>query len=391
MYGGDTAALLREAARIEGSEENQGRRETWESSAIGAHRVFKGAPADMVPRAGRRRRIPFTVDFDMPLWADLLGFSLRDYFQDPETYLRAQLAIRIFRHRELGDDTYVDRRIDIWLGITMENSLFGLRSIFPEDDSPWSDPHPLIEERSDIERLPPVDFRRSGLMPRVLGFYEKIEELCGNDFTVGFDWRQGPFGIARFLRGYENILVDTLQNPSLVHRLMGVIVEACESWHQAKSAYLGKPVERNILGNDDIGSPSISPWVYEQLILPYEQELSRFYGGLLYWHSCGDVTPLLPAIRKIQDIEVFHVGPWTDVRKAREVFCPRTALEICLNPVEILDGSRASMGARLEQILRLCADDPITIRNDCMSRGSSLTHIMEQMRSWIETARDLLG
>jgi uroporphyrinogen-III decarboxylase len=391
LYAQTTDELLDRVARIEGSEKNRRRKAIWESSPIGGFSVFKAAPRNLTFEPGKNRGIPLTVDFDFPLWADILDFDIHEYFHDPEAYLRANLAMKIFRHDNLDDDTYVDRSVDIWLGITMENSLFGVKSIFPQDDNPWSDPRPVIQELSDIEAIELPDFYTSGLMPRVLHFYEKIKELCGEEFDITFDWRQGPFGIARFLRGYENILIDTLENPDFVHRLMRLIVDSCRKWHEEKSKYLDKPIERNILGNDDISSPSVSPVAYDQYILPYEQELSEFYGGLLYWHSCGDVTPLMPYIRKIDDIEVFHVGPWTDLRQAVELFCPRSALEICLNPVEIMDGDQASMRRRLEEIVMVCGDNPVTIRNDCMSRGKSAPHAMEKMKTWIETAREVLS
>ena len=38
----------------------------------------------------------------------------------------------------------------------------------------------------------------------------------------------------------------------------------------------------------------MSPQTYSEFFLPYERELSDFYGGIAYWHSCGDVTPHVP-------------------------------------------------------------------------------------------------
>ena len=47
---------------------------------------------------------------------------------------------------------------------------------------------------------------------------------------------------------------------------------------------------------------------YEEFILPYEQELCEFHGGIRYWHSCGDTGNMVNSIRKIPQIDLFHIG-----------------------------------------------------------------------------------
>jgi len=59
-------------------------------------------------------------------------------------------------------------------------------------------------------------------------------------------------------------------------------------------------------------------------------EIAELHGGIYYWHCCGDTTRLLEQLGGLL-FELFHAGPWTDVRKAAEVFGPQgVALDICV-------------------------------------------------------------
>lgn len=100
-----------------------------------------------------------------------------------------------------------------------------------------------------------------------------------------------------------------------------------------------------------MNSPSLSPEQYEEFILPCEKQLCKFYGGIGYWYSCENTTKLLDSIRKIPEIDVFHIGPWTDLRKSKEVFGRNTALEKCLMPTaDVQSASQSETEVKLDEI-----------------------------------------
>jgi hypothetical protein len=55
-----------------------------------------------------------------------------------------------------------------------------------------------------------------------------------------------------------------------------------------RAKFLGEPVQKLKLYNDEVDCPTLSPGMYREFILSYEQELARIHGGLVYWHSCGN-------------------------------------------------------------------------------------------------------
>lgn len=55
----------------------------------------------------------------------------------------------------------------------------------------------------------------------------------------------------------------------------------------------------NSLVDDEVDISIISPQMYEELIFPYEDELSGFFGGINWSHSCGNKTAIVSTIKKI--------------------------------------------------------------------------------------------
>jgi len=156
-------------------------------------------------------------------------------------------------------------------------------------------------------------------MPLAHKFYQEINKLVPEDFSVVFPvWIRGPLGVACAIRGMQNLLVDIIEDPEFVHQLMRLITDSRKEYTRESRKFLGgvkilNSCPENPLANDEVSIPIISPQLYEELIFPYEDELSEFYGGINWWHSCGNKTPLLSTIEKIsQPIGFVDFGLWAD-------------------------------------------------------------------------------
>ena len=125
--------------------------------------------------------------------------------------------------------------------------------------------------------------------------------------------------------------------------------------------------------------------------MPYEQELSAFHGGILYWHSCGDTTALDPLIAKIPNLEMFHVGPWTDGETCMKVFRGAVPLEFCLHPVRDVQGAeRPEIENRLRRIAAACEGSPYTVRADGIQLMSGVETDLANLKKWLSVADRVL-
>lgn len=82
------------------------------------------------------RMIPFTVEPEIPMWAKILDFNVKEYYTNPRYYLENNLKMMVYRFEEFQDFTPVEKTVGIWLEATSESSLSGSRTIFMQNESP---------------------------------------------------------------------------------------------------------------------------------------------------------------------------------------------------------------------------------------------------------------
>lgn len=380
--------LIDKVRAISQEEKNLKHIEYWEPLPETARDHWRGTPK---PRSVLHSA-PITVEPELPLWGKILGFKIDEFYTNPATYLKYQLKMMIYRYENFLDHTCIGKEIPIWLGATLESSLFGAETIYPEDESPWLDREPVIRSESDLDMLEPPDFFKSGLMPLAHQYYEVIGDLIDDDFKVTFpEWGRSPFGVATHIRGYENLLVDIVSNPKFMKQLMRFITDSRKQWTRERAKFLDLEVEKGNIYNDEVNSPTLSTAMYEEFALPYEQELSEFHGGILYWHSCGNTTDLITSIAKIPGLEMFHVGPWTNLERAYQVFDGKMPLEICVHPIQYVQkASPEKMQKNLMYIVDTCGPCPYTIRAEGLQVVNGVEEDLRKIKKWIDIANSVL-
>lgn len=354
-------------------------------------------PRDMwrgFPRLNPSQAIPFLVFPDNALWAKILKVDLRDYYSNAETHLKTQLRMNIYHFNNWKDNTYYTKDLFIWFGVVTELSFFGPKIRFFPNREGWIENPPLLEKKEKLASLKCPDFYKSGLMPRIHKFYEKMNKLVNGRFRVLFPmWVRGPFCIAAHLRGLDNIIIDMLEDPEFVHELMRFITDSEKEWVKERAKFLHLPIEKTFLFNDEIGLPLITPEMYEEFVLPYEIELANFYGGILYWHSCGDTSDFITLIKKIPGLKMFHVGPKTDVLKAAKTFAPHTPLDVDLDPFrDVLEADEEKMRLKIREIIDICTEKnvPFCIRADGFQPVHALERDLSKIRVWIDVVRSVI-
>ena len=116
---------------------------------------------------------------------------------------------------------------------------------------------------------------------------QKVAKQIGKDHSLaGQLWASG----VRDAR----ILACMIDDPKFVHEMMAFATECIKEWWTERARFFGEDgLQPLLLGNDEVGIPWVSPALYEEFILPYETDLSEYFGGIDYWHSCGNCTALL--------------------------------------------------------------------------------------------------
>ncbi|MBN1687370.1 MAG: hypothetical protein JW852_11990, partial [Spirochaetales bacterium] len=309
--------------------------------------------------SAKKTGAPFTMALDIAGYSTVLGINCLDYYGNADVQLYEQMRYHLWEAEHLRCNRFFDKKAFVSFQSAMEANAFGAKITFLPTQSPWVDfKNPAIKERSDLDKLRDTDISKAGLIVRAHEFYERMCELVeGSGISVMYPVMQrGPFPIATELRGTNELLMDLVDAPDFVHELMRWITDGLKEHARRRADYVGEPIAPCKLGNDEIATPMIAPSMYEEFILPYELELADFHGSVMYWHSCGITDPFYELIGTIPNLEMMHIGPWSNVGKAAEVFGKLDiALDICINSTEdIYDRTPEEMRRKLLKIKDAC-------------------------------------
>ncbi len=157
---------------------------------------------------------------------------------------------------------------------------------------------PLAEAAlEDLERYPwpnPLAPRRfEGLAGQATALADSPYAIVGN-----LGWTE-IFGVAWYLRGFENFMLDLATNKEMAHALLRRVTDFQVARYGRFLELTGHVLDV-ILFCDDIGGQDglfISPHVYREMIKPYHAELLTFIKAStrarIMFHSCGSVVPIL--------------------------------------------------------------------------------------------------
>jgi uroporphyrinogen decarboxylase len=271
--------------------------------------------------------------------AQLVGASLREFFQDPMIFSKTQVAAC-----ERYDPDIV---IMMW-DLLMDVEAMGNELKFPEDSMCMSVKEALAD-KGKLSSLKVPDPKMDGRLP---GYLEAcIETKKAIPESIVSAIIAGPWTIAISLRGATELILDAKEDPEYVHELMPLCTQATIRFTEAISE-LG-------LGVGDSEAPAscslISPDMYRTFVLPYHQQIVDHFKekkvgvGL---HVCGNANPILEDMVETGASNI-SIDSGTDFKKAVEVARGKSVLIGNVDPQLFLADSKDEM----KQAVQYCLDN----------------------------------
>jgi hypothetical protein len=346
----------------------------------------------------------FITGIGRAVFARAFGFKTRDYYNNPEVCLRAQLQWKLYIYHIIQDSNYFDLDVGIDYATAYEPSFFGLESLEGECMEPTYG-QPILKNLDEIDDFEKPDFYSSGLMPRVHEMYSGIKELAKDKLNVFFPgWARGPWSIATIIRGFQELFFDYVDNPDGLNKLMQFIVDSRIHWEDQRCRFLGiSPKDHNYrwkyvayrhnhnsdMFEDEVDGNILSPAMIRELIIPYTKQLSDYYGGIDYYHSCGNLTGFLEdkAYPGLNICTMQHISSWTDYKKAASVVPRDIVLQVSLSATEDVFGTDEHLKSRIEYFLSNSNGHKVDICADALYNGSWDT--LERVRQASEIFREV--
>ncbi|QGP90841.1 Uroporphyrinogen decarboxylase [Neomoorella glycerini] len=258
----------------------------------------------------------------MAFAAHYYGKTYRDYYLDyrvlVESYLRS----------------WRDFDFDMVMVISdpfRETEGFGTQFEYPEEGVPVMREH-LLKKLEEMVNLKEPDPRTARRMRDRLQAIEYFRREIGSEVPI-VGWVEGPFAEAADLRGVQELMLDLMDAPEMVKELLEITLRAGLNFAREQVR-----AGADLIGIGDAAASLVSPLMYEEVVLPYEQRLIEGIhaaGAKVKLHICGNTTNLLPFMAQT-GADIIDLDWMVDLKLAREHFGDKICICGNVDPVAVL-------------------------------------------------------
>ena len=267
---------------------------------------------------------------------------------------------------EIGDDTPINDYYMLNSAVDVSPSnIWGLdihREELGEQGSAWRY-HAVLKSAADFDKLVIPRYKINSNATDALRI--EFSRILGNSMPVKVSPISGYYAGATVcypaaeLRGLEQLMMDMIESPELVHKLMEIICQGEMSKLDAiieagniipnndGAMFLSDPLRENHSGTYDLNAcwihgnsqefDLIRPEMFNEFLLEYQKKLFARFGAVCYG-CCENLTHKLDYVLSIPNLRLLTCSGWTDLpelvkktgnrccimwrHKASEVVCP---------------------------------------------------------------------
>ena len=245
-----------------------------------------------------------------------VGYTSREGFEDLDKMLAGAVA---GANALAATDNDWPPSINTYCTVVMVAEAFGCGIVWPDDDAPWTTP--AITDISQVWSLKPMPMDEAPQIRRTAEWIDYAQRKLGAKVPINTMDLQTPLSVATHVMDSTELLTACLTHPREVHHLCDMITEfSIEMMHRhlRQMEHPGYPGRNFPSISDDVGicladdTPLImlSPELYRQFALPYNNRISEAFGGV-HIHSCGDYRHNLDNLLDITNVRSIqlHAGP----------------------------------------------------------------------------------
>jgi MtaA/CmuA family methyltransferase len=256
--------------------------------------------------AGQEVDRPPNFDIMMAFAVHYIGRPLSRFYLDYKVLAEANLAVQQAFELDLVQTISDPYREAADLGLEVE---------FPDDGLPLRKA-PLLAQPSDLKKLKPVDPAAGRRMSDRIEAVRCLHERVGSEVPV-LGWVEGALAVTNVLRGDTALMLDLYDRPEWVRECLEIMVEV-------EIAFTRAQIEAgaDIIGLGDAIASQISPAMYEEFALPYEQRIFKAVhdmGAIARLHICGNTSRILRLMSQ-SGADIIDLDWMVDLRTAAAAY-----------------------------------------------------------------------
>jgi len=316
-------------------------------------------------------RVPIGIILG-PFRARVLGCSLKDYWRDGKKLADGTLAcFELFKHDS----------VEVSWDIMMEAEASGAQLEFPEDGIPCVRKY-ILSQKSALGSLELPRPESSGRFPLYIAACKEVSKVIKDSVLTGTV--TGPWTIATGLRSVQELIFDTVDDPTFVEELMKFTTEVTK--------ILGsKVIETGLsltMGEAASSCSLISPAIYGQFIKPHHQEIVDFFRQKragVSMHICGYIDPIMEDLMRL-GIGALSLDSPSSLKRMVEISRKKIVLVGNVATTLFVSGTKEEMEATVKECIRLAAPGGAYI----VSSGCELPYnaTLDRVRSFVNAIQE---
>ena len=316
-------------------------------------------------------RIPIGIILG-PFRARVLGCSLKEYWMDWRKLAEGTIACyELFKHDS----------VEISWDIMMEAEAAGGELEFPEDGIPRVRRY-VLSQKSSLGSLRLPQPENSGRFPLYIQACHAVAKVVKESALTGTV--TGPWTIATGLRGAQELIFDTVDDPTFVEELMKFTTEVTK--------ILGsKIVETGLsltMGEAASSCSLISPGIYRQFIKPHHKEIVDFFRQKkagLSMHVCGYIDPIMEDLLDL-GIGALSLDSPSSLKRMVEISRKKIVLVGNVATTLFVSGTKEEIQGSVKECIEVAARGGAYI----ISSGCELPYnaTIERAKSFVKAAQE---
>ncbi len=243
----------------------------------------------------------------------------------------------------------------------------------------------ILEEKSNLAKMSIPDPQKDDPLPFVLEVCERIGSALNNEAAV-----RGvvslPWTVAVQMRGMEQLIYDTVDDPDFVHAVMRFCTDYTKMLGTSVVEAIGEGGVGLFTTDPAAGCSVISPKIYKEFVSPYHEEIVSYFkerGTLISFHICGYLDPIMEDIVST-GVDGVSIDERSSLKKMFETSRGRIVVIGNIAPMLFATGTKEDIEAAVKECMDSAAGDSGYI----LSSGCAIPpHTpLENMKYFMEAA-----
>jgi len=297
-------------------------------------------------------------------WNEIITEDLIECSSDLTRRWEVVLRKEVYWAENIKDDKVIEPFFDI--GYTYSEDEWGLASKVSGGEGGgsyvWDAP---VKNISDVEKVhyPIIEVDHKSTMETIAAAEETIGDILQVRLIGRWWWTLGLTIDLAFLRGLENLMMDMIDDPGLIHSLMAILRDgtlkkldyleknnllALNNDTYVGSGGFGYTEELPAVGfdrnnvrtmdmwgfGDSQETGSISPEMFKEFVFPYQMPLLKRF-GLNCYGCCEPLDKRWETIKEIPNLRRVSISPWSDLGIMAENLGDRYIFSLKPNPADL--------------------------------------------------------